>query len=544
MIAGALFILSFATVKAKKQPVISNVIPSVGSPGDTMVIRGSGFGQNRGSSFVEIGGSRVTASSYLVWTDGMIKLVIPTNVQDGLIIVHTSSGKSKPDFFANETGIPVAVSNESRTSLPVISTISPASAGYGTLLTISGANFGSVRGNGSVLFSANREDSAVQQQSHGDKTGELNLQYIAANSGDFDYEYWSDSEIRVRIPDGAATGPVIISTEKGDSNAGELTVTVDSNIKKYHSRKTFVVQVNADVENINSKSSTNITLRMPKPVLSALQPLAELTECVPEPVLADFKNTVVYRFELAKANRKKHRQNYIISTYGLQTNIDPKNVKNYSEKERNLYKTFTAPDSLIHSDDKNLIELSQKITGKEKNPYLKAKLIYDFMVQNYSLADTLRKADLPPEDLLKSKKGDAYDFSIIYTALLRAAEIPAASLSGVLVESDLATKNHWWNEFYIEGYGWIPVDIALAKGLSYKAFRTVEAPEQFYFGNIDGQHISFSKGWNELKQTISENSKIVYRPKTYALQSIWEESSEGTVNYSSLWTDPVVLGVY
>ena len=49
---------------------------------------------------------------------------------------------------------------------------------------------------------------------------------------------------------------------------------------------------------------------------------------------------------------------------------------------------------------------------------------------------------------------------------------------------------------------------------------------------------------NVIKQTISQNSKIVYRPKTYALQSIWEESSEGNVNYSSLWNDPIVLGLY
>ena len=108
----------------------------------------------------------------------------------------------------------------------------------------------------------------------------------------------------------------------------------------------------------------------------------------------------------------------------------------------------------------------------------------------------------------------------------------------------MKTRPHWWTEFYIEGFGWVPVDISLGMGLPYKSFRPVENNVEFYFGNLDGQHIAFSKGWNEIKQTISQNSKIVYRPKTYALQSIWEESSEGNVNYSSLWNDPIVLGLY
>ena len=72
----------------------------------------------------------------------------------------------------------------------------------------------------------------------------------------------------------------------------------------------------------------------------------------------------------------------------------------------------------------------------------------------------------------------------------------------------------------------------------------IENPNEFYFGNLDSQHIAFSRGINEIKQTMSAKNKIVYRPKTYALQSIWEESSEGNVNYSSLWNTPVVLGLY
>ena len=181
---------------------------------------------------------------------------------------------------------------------------------------------------------------------------------------------------------------------------------------------------------------------------------------------------------------------------------------------------------------------------EEQNPYKQAKLIYDYLVQNYKIRDELRKSDASPLDLLKSKKGDAYDLAIFYTTLLRAIEIPSQPIAGILVDSEMQTQAHWWTEFYIEGFGWLPVDISLGMGLPYKAFRPAENNAEFYFGNLDGQHIAFSKGLNEIKQTISQNSKIVLRPKSYAFQTIWEESSEGNVNYSSLWNDPIVLGLY
>ena len=129
------------------------------------------------------------------------------------------------------------------------------------------------------------------------------------------------------------------------------------------------------------------------------------------------------------------------------------------------------------------------------------------------------------------------------TSLLRSLKIPAKIMSGVLVDSDLKTRNHWWNEFYIENFGWIPVDLALGAGLEYSYFHHSEDKEKYYFGNLDSQHVLFSSDWNVIKPSLS-NNKIVYRPRSYALQNIWEESTDGTDSYSSFWNNPVVLGVY
>ena len=553
IIVVALSAISVATVKSKKIPVIASVIPVVGQAGDTMVIRGSNFGAIRGTNYVEIGGNRITASGYLTWTENLIKLTIPSNVQDGLVIVVTKSGKSKPGFFANEAGIPVAVPKNIKTLQPVITEITPPSGSYGTLLTIKGSDFGTARGASRVVFTANAEESSLGS-GQGELTADFDFGIISASESDYDYEYWSDSEIRVRIPDGAATGTVYVETDKGKSNFVNEEIKLAAGTKSYSTRKTYILQLNSDIDSIDTKNGTNITLRVPRPVALSWQPMVELTECVPEPVISDYKNTVIHQLELKKATSKSEKirfsHNFVVSTYAVQTQINEKAVKPYSQdiKSRILFKNSVKADDLIQSSNEKVKAFAKEIitlNGKaETNPYRQAKLIYDYLIQYYKIRDELRKSDASPLDLLKSKKGDAYDLAIFYTTLLRSLNIPCQPVAGILVDSEMKTQPHWWTEFYIEGFGWVPADISLGMGLPYKSFRPVENNAEFYFGNLDGQHVAFSKGWNEIKQTISPNSKIVYRPKSYALQSIWEESSEGNVNYSSLWNNPIVLGLY
>ncbi len=542
-----LTIISVATAKSKKMPVISSVIPVVGQAGDTMVIRGSNFGATRDTNYVEIGGNRITASGYITWTENLIKLIIPANVQDGLVIVVTKSGKSKPGFFANEAGIPVALSPNIKKSLPVIDSVMPPSGSYGTLLTIKGSDFGASRGDGKVFFATNSDDSSLGS-GQGELTADFDFSVIAASDRDFDYDYWSDTEIRVRIPDGASSGNIFVKTEKGKSNFVTQEILLPCGTKTYGQRKTYILQSNEDLDSIDTKNGTNITLRVPRPIAISWQPMVELTECKPEPVISEFRDTIIHQLELPRATSQSKQirfsHDFVVASYSVQTEIKENVVKPFSEKTRLLYTVFTQPDELIKSDLSDVKAFAREIVGKEVNPYKQAKIIYDYITENYTLKKDLRKNDASPFDLLRLKKGDAYDFTIFYTTLLRSLSIPCVAEAGILVDADMKSQNHWWTEFYIEGFGWIPVDIALGMGMNYNSFRSVENPEKFYFGNLDSQHLIFSRGWNEIKHIISSKSKIVYRPKTYALQSIWEESSEGKVNYSSLWNTPIVLGLY
>lgn len=540
LILGGVYIFKNQT---KPVPHIDAITPPVGSPGEVVVISGRNFGKERDMNYVEFSGSKLTASSYLMWTDNTIKLVIPSNIQNGLVVVGNGKLRSKPAFFANITDIPVEVQEVRQTSTPVISEITykgndlhSSKAWIGDVLTISGSNFGNSRGTSKVYFSSNFEGAGERTMAN----------MVPALEDDLCYEYWSDNEIRVRIPDGAVSGYALVETPSGKSEMVETVFTDQAGQKSFVDKKIYLIQYSVDLADITVSESSTITLRCPIPVVSSNQLETEMTEVSPSPVLENYQKTMIHQLAVDKSvqNKTFFTQSYVMPVYGIKTKIDEIKapVKN-QEISDVLFSMATRSDELIPSDNEKIIELASSIVKAEKKPHIKARLIYKYMIENFKIDEKFRKNEADPLDLLRKKRGDAYDFAIIYTALLRAVDVPAFADCGVLVSPDLSTRNHMWAEFYLSGVGWIPVDPALGAGMNYGKWDENLDSADFYFGNLDSHHIKFSRGINSLRP-FSKNNKIVQRPRSFAFQSFWEEASSGTVKYSSYWSDPVVKGIY
>lgn len=524
-----------------KEPELESISPQIGAPGSIMTISGSGFGNERDTSFVEIGGSSLTSSSYLSWSSTEIKVQLPANVQDGLVYVVTKRGRSQPEVFANKDNIPIAINQVGvQTALPIIESESPQKISVGQVLTITGSNFGSIRGENSFVYFT--PSGGVNKA--GDSQ-DLDSMYIRALEQDFDYEYWSNTEIRVRVPDGVASGNFFVKTDKGISNQRNLTLTTNVGKKVFPEKRIYLVQLSADISDVDMGTNSLITLRVPRPQPSSRQRGITLTEFDPQPVFQDYNKSVIHQLNASQITQEKtgFSQTFVIPVHSVETTIQADKVQKFSDTSRLLYKVYTAPDACIPSGEQAIVSLAKTIVGKETNPYKQARHIYDYMVDNYKLLQQLQPKDISSLQLLDLLQGDGYDFAIIFTALCRAAGIPAIPISGILVDNAKNGQNHWWAEIYLESFGWLPVDVALAAGLNFTLPSEIENPREFYFGNLDLHHIAFSRGWNEIHPTIITN-KTVYRPKTYALQSIWEETTTGTINYSSFWSDPVVLGIY
>ena len=136
---------------------------------------------------------------------------------------------------------------------------------------------------------------------------------------------------------------------------------------------------------------------------------------------------------------------------------------------------------------------SRAVSGRKK-PLDRARAIFDDVVNNMTLlADASRMPGAGQGDLqftLKEMKGTAVDMAAAFVGMCRAMEIPARSVMGLLIPEGVRSGSiggyHGWAEFYLDGYGWVPVDPA-------QAARHPSRREE-YFGGVDPSRLTISMG--------------------------------------------------
>ena len=104
------------------------------------------------------------------------------------------------------------------------------------------------------------------------------------------------------------------------------------------------------------------------------------------------------------------------------------------------------------------------------NPLDYARLAYAHVVTNftYDTADTGPITGLV--GTIRERKGDCGRLSAVFVALLRAGDVPCRMTA--CLRPIKGQECHCWSEFYLEGYGWIPVDVTfdLGRTPSYRHF--------------------------------------------------------------------------
>ena len=163
-------------------PTLSSLTPNTGAVSTSVVIAGTNFRDAQGSSKVTFNG---VASTPTAWSATSITAPVPTGATTGPVVVTVGGQASN--------GVTFTV-----TPAPSIVSLAPNTGAIGSVITISGANFGPTQGNGSVKFGAT----------------------TAAVSS------WSPTTIVVTVPTGATTGNVVVTAAGGvASNGVTFTVT-------------------------------------------------------------------------------------------------------------------------------------------------------------------------------------------------------------------------------------------------------------------------------------------------------------------------------
>jgi transglutaminase-like putative cysteine protease len=135
--------------------------------------------------------------------------------------------------------------------------------------------------------------------------------------------------------------------------------------------------------------------------------------------------------------------------------------------------------------------LAGQIKGDEKNPYLIAKRIYDWVTLNvkYSFMKEYKFYEDLSTYAAVNLKGDCGVQALLFITLCRICGVPARWQSGWYA-NPITPGNHDWAFFYCEPYGWLPVDCSFGG-----ARRDKEEYREFYFGNLDAFRMVTTTGF-------------------------------------------------
>ena len=507
-------------------PEIDTIEPAVAYPGETITISGSNFGSSRKGAEVRIAGERPLSDAYLLWSDDRIVVEVPAEAGSGMVAVKNRRGRSNSVLFTNREHIPIILTGPQKPGYPYMENVEPLSGAVGSLLTISGLNFGHERGEAAVYFTA---------AGIGEGTGDAETLagMIKCSEIDYDYESWDEQQIRIYIPDGASSGNIRIKTNRGTSNALYFEVTGNAGTKTFTEKTGYQVEYGIDVSGALGEAENGLDLWVPA-VRSGLEQRSVETVTEPLPLWDDYLSLMRYHFDdLDSGETYKVSVKSWLERYAVETRIVSSRVKTWYNEDRRLFKNYTSSEALIPVEDDAVVNASKRAVGRERNPYLKARAIYLYLLK--TLEYRAKPSSSSILENLSSGEGNSYTYSLLFTAMCRAAGVPARPEAGVIVYNNKQAVNHYWAEFYIEGFGWIPVDASLGDGARFGNF-PIDAeldPVEYYFGSIDSHHITLTKRVIPVRQ-VDPLGRISGRKGLYSLQTIYEESA-GLSSYSSYW---------
>lgn len=115
----------------------------------------------------------------------------------------------------------------------------------------------------------------------------------------------------------------------------------------------------------------------------------------------------------------------------------------------------TLPSKYINYDQPDVYATANLITYNLSSEYAKAKAIYEWLYNNYNINASLEGKGLRPlEVLVKDKKANALELSVLQVGLMRALDIPSRIVRG---NNDL--MGAFWVETYLNGK-WLITDIS------------------------------------------------------------------------------------
>ena len=180
--------------------------------------------------------------------------------------------------------------------------------------------------------------------------------------------------------------------------------------------------------------------------------------------------------------------------------IDPAKVGEYNTSD---------PEYLLYTKSERNIELTdavrakaREIVGNETNPHLQAQMIYYHIIETYPYShvphvslDAREPKVAESTHMFETGHGDCGTQSMLFAAFCRSLGIPARAIGGYQMLLAETPSPHFWAEYYLPGYGWVPNDLTVAEAADWVVMPEEKrtAFKDYYAVNLDPARLVIQK---------------------------------------------------
>ncbi len=266
--------------------------------------------------------------------------------------------------------------------------------------------------------------------------------------------------------------------------------TAENNLKG----RTFEFTYITKIVNI-PKNTKKVSIWLPYPTSNEHQEITLLQFQASYPVHIfkenKYGNSIVY-FSVSKPRNRslKVKMKFKVVRYEyIRHDLNQAHVRTGNDTDDNI-KVWLQSDRLVPINT-HIKKLAEKVVKGKTTDLEKARAIYDYIVDDFTynksgtgwgLGDAIYMCNI--------KRGNCTDFHSVFIGFCRAIGIPAKFVIGFPLPEErgrhMIDGYHCWAEFYLKGYGWIPVDTSEAN--------KKPAKKDYYFGSLDENRIQFTTG--------------------------------------------------
>ncbi len=523
---AAFFIFSMMN---RRPPRLDELSKLLSEPGDRIEITGRRFGNDRALSEVYFDDRQLNLSHIETWSDGTVTILVPPFSNSALVTVETEHGRSNPLVLYNVNDFPSFSLEPFLPELPYIEFIDPSEGGSGTLVTIEGSNFGDNRRNSTIMINGKKDNHLAFFDTPRPKD------FITLSSED--YVSWNMNRIAFYVPEGVESGFLYINTDRGYSNPIYFDVVERGGVAGRENPVRYQFLQSVEIDRVGAWEDNTLFLWMPQPPEDGHQRNISLLSESADPFLTR-ENQTLYRFdELFSGQSLKLSRQFVADLYDRRIVCDPPSIPLEYDRNRVLYGEYTADKPEYGLADRTLRNRAAYAAGGYRNPYSKAKAIYDFLVSRISWQE--ESTGGTALDVVDGRVGNAADYARALTALFRSQGLPAREVRGVLIDRESgAVRSHAWVEIYFERTGWFPCDPALADG----AWEMEGYDSDYYWGGVTNGHLAFSRGEVDCGELDDRTVRKKWNDH-YSNQTVHEEKLGNIAYYRSRWPLPEIVDI-